>query len=52
MCRQTDNLLTGVLRKSGPGKLVKESPMRKWPGVRTKRSLGSVDIGVKGLELG
>ena len=32
-------------------KLISESPMRKCPGARTKRSFGSVDIGVNGREL-
>ena len=51
MCCQLEGRLDGVSRKSRSRKLVNASPMRKWPGVRTRRSIGSDDIGVRVREL-
>ena len=33
------------------GKLVKESPIRKWPGVRANKSFGSLEMGDKAREV-
>lgn len=49
-CCHRDRRLVGVEPKSGVGKLVNASLIRKWPGVRANRSLGSVDRGVSGRE--
>lgn len=35
---------------SGSGSDISELPIKKWPGVRTERSTGSVDKGVSGHE--
>ena len=43
--------LIGMNSKSGSGKDINERPMRKWAGVRAVRSLGSIDMGERGLEL-
>ena len=50
MCCQLGNLLLGVSPKFTCGRLVNASPIRKWPGVRTRRSLGSAEIGLSGRE--
>ena len=46
-----ESRLNGVSLKSRSRKLISESPMRKWPGARTRRSFESVDISVSGREL-
>ena len=46
-----DNRFGGVSVNSCSGMLVKDSPIRKWPGVRAIGSLGSDDIGDMGREL-
>ena len=51
MCCQLERRLDGLSLKSCFRKLINASPMRKWPGVRTRRSFGSDDIGVRGREL-
>lgn len=50
-CYQWGNRLSGVLRKSYCPGWFCESPMRKWEGVRTLKSNGSLVTGVKGREL-
>jgi hypothetical protein len=45
-----DNRLIGTSLQSYSGKVVSVSPIRKWNGVRTSRSLGSAVSGVSGLE--
>lgn len=50
-CCQLDRQLDGTFLKFRSRKLVNESPIRKWPGMRTWRPLGSVEIGVSGREL-
>ena len=51
MCCQVDNRFDGVSVNSCSGMLVKDSPIRKWPGVRAIGSLGSDDIGHIAREL-
>lgn len=43
-------MLSDTLGNLGSGSETSESPIKKWPGVRTDRSKGSADSGVSGRE--
>lgn len=50
MCCHNDKRFVGVDDKSTSGKQVNESPIRKCPGVKARRSFGSLDNWVMGRE--
>ena len=51
ICCHLESRLDEMSQKFRSCNLISESPMRECPGVRTKRSFGSVDIGVNDREL-